>query len=37
MYDLFNDASNFSHYVVLNARIIVSNELERKWKEVIVA
>jgi hypothetical protein len=34
---LFNDAANNSYYVALNDRIVVNNELERIWKEAVVA
>jgi hypothetical protein len=36
-YSLFNDAFSSSHFIASNERIIVNNELERMWKEAVVA
>jgi hypothetical protein len=37
IYSLFNDAFSSSDYVTSNERIIVNNELERMWKEAVMA
>jgi hypothetical protein len=34
---LFNDAFSISDYTASNERMIVNNELERMWKEAVVA
>jgi hypothetical protein len=34
---LFNDAVNRSDYIASNDRMVLFNELERMWKEVVVA
>jgi hypothetical protein len=36
-YSLFNDAVSISDYIASNERMIVNNELERMWKETVVA
>jgi hypothetical protein len=36
-YNLFNAAFNISDYIASNERMIVNNELERMWKEAVVA
>jgi hypothetical protein len=36
-YRLFNDAFSSSDYIVLNERMIVNTELERMWKEAVMA
>jgi hypothetical protein len=37
IYSLFNDAFSISDYIASNKRMIVNNELERMWKETVVA
>jgi hypothetical protein len=37
IYSLFNDTFSKSDYIASNERMIVNNELERKWKEAVVA
>jgi hypothetical protein len=37
IYILFNDAVSSSDYMVLNVRMIVNNEFERLWNEMVVA
>jgi hypothetical protein len=37
IYSLFNDALSISDNIASNERLIVNNELERKWKEAVVA
>jgi hypothetical protein len=37
IYSLFNDAFSDTDYIASNERVIVNNELERMWKEVVVA
>jgi hypothetical protein len=39
IYSLFNDAFSVSDYTVSNERMrmIVNNELERMWKEAVMA
>jgi hypothetical protein len=37
IYNLFNDAFSISDYIASNERMIVNNELERMWKEAVVA
>jgi hypothetical protein len=37
IYSLFNDAFSISDYITSNERMIVNNELERMWNEVVVA
>jgi hypothetical protein len=37
IYSLFNDAFSISDYIASNERMIVKNELERMWKEAVVA
>jgi hypothetical protein len=36
-YSLFNDAFRSSDCIASNDRMIVNNELERAWKEAVVA
>jgi hypothetical protein len=37
IYSIFNDVFCISHYITSNERMIVNNELERIWKEAVVA
>jgi hypothetical protein len=37
IYSLFNDTFSSSAYIASNERMIVNNELERMWKETVVA
>jgi hypothetical protein len=37
VYSLFNNAFSISDYTASNERIIVINELERMWKEAVMA
>jgi hypothetical protein len=37
IYTLFNDPFNDSDYTASNVRMTVNNELERVWKEVVIA
>jgi hypothetical protein len=37
IYSLFNDAFSSSDYTASSEKMIVNNELERIWKEAVVA
>jgi hypothetical protein len=37
IYSLFNDSFSISYYIASNEMMIVNNELERMWKEAVVA
>jgi hypothetical protein len=37
IYSLFNDAFSISDFSASDERMIVNSELERMWKEVVVA
>jgi hypothetical protein len=37
IHSLFHDAFSISDYIVSNERMIVNNEMERLWKEAVVA
>jgi hypothetical protein len=37
IYSLFNDNFSISDYIASNEKMIVNNELERMWKEAVVA
>jgi hypothetical protein len=37
IYNLFNDAFSSTDYILSNERMTVNNELERMWKEAVVA
>jgi hypothetical protein len=37
IYSLFNDAFSVSDFIASNEMIMVNNELERMWKEAVVA
>jgi hypothetical protein len=37
IYSLFKNAFSSSDYIASNERIMVNNELERMWKEAVIA